>query len=262
MNVYLTKPKLEDEKALREYVSELTSIDDGEGANRLYSYIMDDLYPTWVEDCQKNNADTFLIMNDLGVIVGIINIRYKLSRSLERCGGHVGYNIRPSMRRKGYATAALKQILYVASRHNLDELYIDCYKDNVASSKTIEAVGGVLIREEYNEGRNQTVLRYKVDLRDLKVSDSYYKSAFSRIDRIPKVVKSTQAHSSKSMISVEEYFDKKRDIKARLALEYLKELLKINPDLRDEMISPDLRKYLGIAKRECKKEEIVSHKRM
>lgn len=253
MSVYLVRPRLEDEDELREYAKELTSLEDGEGVNNLLSYLLEDLYPTWVSWTQNDNRDTFLIINDVNQIVGIINIRYKLSKALEKCGGHIGYNIRPSMRKKGYAKEALRQILPYAVNHGLDEVFIDCYKDNIASLKTIEAAGGVLLRDEYNELHDHQILRYKINLRELKLNDDL-KESFLKLNRIPdaRIVDYVNGDSELMMM----YTHKRKEVKIRLALEYLKNLLQVNPNLSEDMISPDLVKYLGIAKREYKKEQI------
>ena len=40
-------------------------------------------------------------------IIGAVNIRHSLTEHLFNAGGHIGYGIRPSERRKGYATKLL-----------------------------------------------------------------------------------------------------------------------------------------------------------
>jgi predicted acetyltransferase len=58
-------------------------------------------------------------------------------------GGHIGYDVRPSMRRRGYATAMLREALPIAKSLGIDPALITCRQDNVASRKVIEANGGI-----------------------------------------------------------------------------------------------------------------------
>ncbi len=80
--------------------------------------------------------------------LGRVNIRHRLNRDLLRGGGNIGYEIRPSARRRGHATAMLAAALPVAAALGIREARIDCAVDNVASRRVIEHNGGVFEREE------------------------------------------------------------------------------------------------------------------
>lgn len=77
-------------------------------------------------------------------LVGTITVRHRLTDSLLVVGGHIGYAVRPSARRRGVATAALGLALGMAARLGIDPALVTCEDDNVASARTIEANGGVL----------------------------------------------------------------------------------------------------------------------
>lgn len=62
--------------------------------------------------------------------------------------GHVGYNIVPWKRRRGYATRALAMILPYARAAGMRRVLLTCDEDNVASRKVIESNGGVLVGSE------------------------------------------------------------------------------------------------------------------
>lgn len=87
----------------------------------------------------------YLILSDEEV-VGTISMRHYLTKDLEEFGGHIGYSIKPSARRKGYATEALRLILKLY-KAKYDEILIMCEDDNIASNKTILANDGILINQ-------------------------------------------------------------------------------------------------------------------
>ncbi|WP_129668034.1 GNAT family N-acetyltransferase [Phytoactinopolyspora endophytica] len=75
--------------------------------------------------------------------LGRIAIRHWLNAHLRRLGGHIGYDVRPSARRLGHATAMLHAALPVAHELGIEQALITCDEDNVASRKVIERNGGV-----------------------------------------------------------------------------------------------------------------------
>jgi predicted acetyltransferase len=77
-------------------------------------------------------------------VVGRISLRHSLTPWLREVGGHVGYAVRPSARRRGHATRALGLMLPVAAENGLDEVLVTCDVTNSASRAVIEANGGVL----------------------------------------------------------------------------------------------------------------------
>jgi predicted acetyltransferase len=88
---------------------------------------------------------TFLFAFDRSSIVGRVSIRQKLNEFLLRVGGHIGYVVVPEFRRRGYATAILRQSLDIAHRRfGLERVLVTCNEDNVGSIRAIEKNGGVL----------------------------------------------------------------------------------------------------------------------
>jgi predicted acetyltransferase len=74
--------------------------------------------------------------------LGRIAIRHRLTQELLDYGGHIGYDVRPSARRRGHATAMLARALPVAAGMGIDPALITCDEDNIGSRKVIEANGG------------------------------------------------------------------------------------------------------------------------
>lgn len=85
------------------------------------------------------------------VYLGRLAIRHRLTPALLETGGHIGYDVRPSARRRGYATAMLRTALPVARGLGIDPALVTCDTGNVASRKVIEANGGVL--EDERQGK-------------------------------------------------------------------------------------------------------------
>lgn len=75
--------------------------------------------------------------------LGRIAIRHRLNESLLREGGHIGYDVRPTARRRGHATAMLAAAVPVARDLGIERVLICCDEDNVGSRLVIEHNGGV-----------------------------------------------------------------------------------------------------------------------
>lgn len=116
----------------------------------------------------------FLVRENDNKIIGMINIRLALNERLKKIGGHIGYSIRPTERQKGYSKINLYLGLLICRNHGIKEVFMDCYKDNIASAKTIQALGGVLIRE-YQYEEKKYIQDYIINVSDAinKYKDIY-----------------------------------------------------------------------------------------
>ncbi|MEX2538588.1 MAG: GNAT family N-acetyltransferase [Actinomycetota bacterium] len=108
-------------------------------------------------------SSNFWLVED-GNYIGSINIRHELTDWLRRFGGHIGYAIRPSQRRRGYGTLMCKLALDEARTVGLERVLITCDADNEGSRKVIEANGGVLENEVPQPDRPVPKLRFWIDL--------------------------------------------------------------------------------------------------
>ena len=116
------------------------------------------------ETCPENlvPAHTYFLVNEIPKIIGAVNIRTELNDFLLRMGGHIGYGIRPSERRKGYATELLRLALLESKAIGLEKVLVTCDKENVGSAQTIIKNLGVLENEVQES--NRVTQRYWINL--------------------------------------------------------------------------------------------------
>lgn len=123
----------------------------------------DEEYAKSVGRCQSR---TFLLIreND-NKIVGTINVRWNLNEAMLRFGGHIGYGIRPTERRKGYNKINLYFGMLEAKKVGLEKVMLDCDVNNLGSDKTLKALGGKLERTEVDpsDGILTNVYWFNVD---------------------------------------------------------------------------------------------------
>jgi predicted acetyltransferase len=74
--------------------------------------------------------------------LGRLAIRHRLTPGLLEFGGHIGYDVRPTARRRGHASAMLAAALPISRDLGIDHVLVTCDPDNVGSRRTIEKNGG------------------------------------------------------------------------------------------------------------------------
>lgn len=89
----------------------------------------------------------------------MIDFRHTLNEFLKNLG-NCGYSVRPSERKKGYATEMLSQLIPVAKVAGIPALHISVEKANMASIKVIQNNGGIYERSFSFE--NETADIYKI----------------------------------------------------------------------------------------------------
>jgi len=109
---------------------------------------------------------TFLFAFDASRIVGRVSIRHQLNEFLLRVGGHIGYVVVPEFRRRGYATAMLRQSIEYAYRSlGIARVLVTCDDDNLGSIRTIERNAGVLEDVVTGPDLDKPKRRYWIDAR-------------------------------------------------------------------------------------------------
>ena len=107
---------------------------------------------------------SFWLIDENGDVVAISNLRLALTDNLKKIGGHIGYGVKPSERRKGHATTLLSKTLVEAKNHGIREALITVEKSNAASINVIKKNGGVFYSEGPVEDIDGIFQRYWIDI--------------------------------------------------------------------------------------------------
>jgi predicted acetyltransferase len=96
-------------------------------------------------DCERDRVPHIILWWTAGPqYVGRARINFALNDQLREFGGHIGYDVRPSARKQGHATAILASALLVARQQHIELALLTCAPDNAASRRVIERNGGKL----------------------------------------------------------------------------------------------------------------------
>ena len=150
-NIYLKFPSINEKEQWIEYISEYRL--DNPKAKPLGC--TEDLnYEEWLKkilkasrglDLQEGRVPSteYFLMDD-EKIIGHLSIRHNIDTDfLSLYGGHIGYGVRPTERRKGYATIMLHLAIEKCKDLGLTDILISCKEDNIASARVIENNFGI-----------------------------------------------------------------------------------------------------------------------
>lgn len=170
MELSFRLPDINDDNLLKDYVREHhlngeTSVSASRGLCHMP-------FGEWVKQINKNTTFpqeiwgktyTYLCF-DCDKLIGLLDIRCELSENDRWIYGDIGYSVRPAERRKGYATKMLAFAVDVCREHKMKNVILGCYKDNIASARTIINNGGVLAKECDNYKKGKTSQYYIIDV--------------------------------------------------------------------------------------------------
>lgn len=107
----------------------------------------------WLYDDEKN------------ILLGASNLRHYLTTEGLKTWGHIGYGIRPSERKKGYATRLLRLTLEEAKNKNITKVLLGAYEGNIGSWKVMEKCGGKLEDIVIEDETGLPIKKYWIDLK-------------------------------------------------------------------------------------------------
>ena len=105
-------------------------------------------------------TSTFWLIDNKEV-VGVVRIRHQLIES----DGHIGYDISPDCRNRGYGFQILKLALEKARKIGIEEVILTCSVDNTASKKIIEKNNGKLLGTIFDEEENEYLYKYSIKIK-------------------------------------------------------------------------------------------------
>lgn len=162
-------PTIEWKQKAIDFINEFYTYNSNiNGTGGLQRYL--DNYEGWLEKLEEDYnrqpseekvpARTYFFVRESdNKIIGMINIRLALNESLKKYGGHIGYSIRPTERGNGYNKINLYLGLKVCKENGIEEVFMDADKDNPASWKTIESLGGKNIREYFEDEFDHCIVK-------------------------------------------------------------------------------------------------------
>lgn len=171
--VKLILPTLELKNQIEDYKEEfLLNGDSMDGCAGLGTT---ESFEAWLEALKNNSnietvregfvpSSTYLAVSEIdNKIIGMIDIRHFLNDYLKQFGGHIGYSVRKTERKKGYAKEMLKLALEQCRKLGIEKVLLTCSKDNIPSIKTIISQNGILENEVLKGDR--ITCRYWIDLK-------------------------------------------------------------------------------------------------
>ena len=149
----LIQPKIEWKTELQAFRQEFIDADsEMDGCMSLRRL---DNIEKWLEQIERISSEetcpsTFVpstqfiyVREEDNKIIGVLQIRRTLNEYLSKYSGHIGYSVRPSERRKGYAKKMLSDAIPYCREYGIHTLIVACLEDNEASRKTILHNGGI-----------------------------------------------------------------------------------------------------------------------
>ena len=173
-HIYLKFPTIEDKREWIDYVKE-TKSDNPEATPG--GYKDNTIYEEWLRklineynsiNLEKGRVPSsfYFLMNE-NRILGSISIRHNLEdEMLKKFGGHIGYNVRPSERRKGYATLMLSLALEKCAELGIEDIMVTCKEENIGSAKTIENNCGELKEIIFIPEENCNFKKYWINVKE------------------------------------------------------------------------------------------------
>ena len=154
MNIRLVKLSNEYRRHLTEMMDEWTAMDERivpyairKNDYHDFEYYLKNLEIKEEVDGRVPDSTFFSLDVDRDIFVVAVNVRHYLTEEMLINAGHIGDGIRPSERRKGYATAMIGLALKEAKELGIDRVLMCCDKENIGSAKSIMKNGGILENE-------------------------------------------------------------------------------------------------------------------
>lgn len=167
-NIVLVEPNEKYQKSFENYVLSYDKINDKyyytkyKKALEKFKDYLNDLYSYSVgQDLLQGEVTTSTFwLIDTNEVVGVVRVRHEEVDN----AGHIGYDISPDYRKKGYGSLILKLALEQAINIGMDEVILTCNIENIASKKIIEKNDGKLLGTIFDEEEDEYLYKYRIVL--------------------------------------------------------------------------------------------------
>lgn len=165
-DLYLVEPNKKYEKSFKNYVLAYKEINDKYYFNKYEKALesFEEYLRELVEYSSGNDlpkgyvrTSTFWLI-DKEEIVGVVRIRHE---EVEYAG-HIGYDISPNCRNRGYGYHILKLALKEAIKIGIEDVILLCNINNTASKKIIEKNKGKLLATIFDKEENEYLYKYRL----------------------------------------------------------------------------------------------------
>ncbi|ERJ11305.1 GNAT family N-acetyltransferase [Haloplasma contractile] len=162
--LFLTEPSLKFQESMKTYALAYKKINDQHYFNKYIKAL--DHFQEYLNDLYNLSEGINLLKGDVTTstywmiskkeVVGVVRIRHQ---DVD-CAGHIGYDISPTYRNKGYGYQILKLALKKSIEVGIDEVILTCNINNTVSKKIIEKNNGKLLGTIFDEEENDYLYKY------------------------------------------------------------------------------------------------------
>jgi predicted acetyltransferase len=116
-------------------------------------------YQDWVEPVPETIV--WLVKDDK--YIGTVDIRHRLNWHLEKWGGNIHFNVRPTMRGMGFGLKILKKAMPIVNYLGIDKALITLKPEDEIGIKIVEKCGGIFEDETVATDKFPAMRRYWLD---------------------------------------------------------------------------------------------------
>ncbi|GFZ31476.1 acetyltransferase [Clostridium zeae] len=162
----LVLPSKDYEKSFQEYAFSYKNTEDNyyfekyKKAIENFDEYLEELYKLseGIDVPEDSVRTTNYWLLDNNNVVGVVRVRHEEIKG----AGHIGYDISPSFRNKGYGSEILRQAIEKAREIGIEEPVVTCNTNNLGSKKIIEKNNGLLLGIVIDEEENEELYEYKI----------------------------------------------------------------------------------------------------
>ena len=165
-NLFLAKPDKKYQKSFDEYVLAYKTTGDDYYFNKYkrgienFSEYLTDLhnYSNGIDLPEGEiTTSTFWLINH-NEVIGVVRLRHQA----DEFSGHIGADISPYQRNKGYGTQMLQLALEEAAKIGIDEAIVTCNIENISSKTIIEKNKGQFLGAIFDEEENENLYKFSI----------------------------------------------------------------------------------------------------